>query len=41
MKKNEFLASEIWKDSQKNKETQAQNEYLRKQLGLVLRQNKN
>ena len=38
MKKNEFLANEIRKDSQKNQETQAQNEYLRNQLGLVLRQ---
>jgi len=38
MKQNEFLASKIREDSQKNQETQAQNEYLRKQLGSVLKQ---
>jgi len=36
MKQNELLASKIREDSQKNQETQAQNEYLRKQLGLVM-----
>ena len=38
MKQNEFLASKIREDSQKNQETQAQNKYWRKQLGLVLKQ---
>ena len=38
MKQNEFLDSKIWEDSQKNQETQAQNEYLRKELGSVLKQ---
>jgi len=30
MKQNEFLASKIQEDSQRNQEAQAQNEYLRK-----------
>ena len=37
MKQNEFLASKIRVDSQRNQEAQAQNEYMRKQLGLVLK----
>jgi len=37
-KQNEFLASKIREDSQKNQETQAQNEYLGKLLGSVLKQ---
>jgi len=39
MKQNEFLASKIREDSQRHQEAQAQNEYLRKQLGSVLKQN--
>jgi len=38
MKQKEFLASKIRDDSQKNQETQAQNEHLRKQLGSLLKQ---
>jgi len=38
MKQNEFLANKIREDSQKQQEAQAQNEYLRKQLGSVLKQ---
>ena len=38
MKQNEFFASKIREDWQKNLETQAQNKYLRKQLGSVLKQ---
>jgi len=38
MKQNEFLSTKIQEDSQKNQETQAQNEYLRKQLGSILKQ---
>jgi len=38
MKRNEFLASKIREDSQKNQETEAQNEYLWKQLDLFLKQ---
>jgi len=38
MKQNEFLASKVREDSQKNQETQVQNEYLRKQSGSVLKQ---
>ena len=38
MKKNEFLAIKIREDSQRNQEAQAQNEYLRKQLGSFLKQ---
>jgi len=38
MKQNEFLASKIREDSQRHQEAQAQNEYLRKQLGSVLKQ---
>ena len=37
MKQNEFLASKIREDSQKNQETQAQNEYPRKQLSSILK----
>ena len=37
MKQNEFLANKIWEASQKQQEAQAQNEYLRKQLGSVLK----
>jgi len=37
MKQNEFLANKIREDSQKQQEAQAQNEYLRKQLGSVLK----
>jgi len=38
IKQNEFLSKKIQEDAQKNQETQAQNEYLRKQLGSVLKQ---
>ena len=38
IKQNEFLARKIQEDSQKNQETQAQNEYLRKPLGSALKQ---
>ena len=38
MKQNEFLSSKIQEDSQKQQETQAQNEYLRKKLGSDLKQ---
>ena len=38
MKQYEFLANKIREDSQKNQVTQAQNEYLRKQLGSILKQ---
>jgi len=38
MKQNEFLASKIREDSQRHQEAQVQNEYLRKQLGSVLKQ---
>ena len=38
MKHNEFLASKIREDSQRNQEAQAQNEYLRKQLGSFMKQ---
>jgi len=38
MKQNEFLAKKIQEDAQKNQKTQAQNEYLRKPLGLVVKQ---
>ena len=38
MKQNEFLASKIREDSQRNQEAQAQNDYLRKQLGSFLKQ---
>ena len=38
MKQNEFLSRKIQEDSQKTQGTQAQNEYLRKQLGSVLKQ---
>ena len=38
MKQNEFLVSKIREDSQRNHEAQAQNEYLRKQLGSFLKQ---
>jgi len=38
MKHNEFLAKQIQEAAQKNQETQAQNEYLGKQLGSVLKQ---
>ena len=38
MKQNEFLASKIREDSQRNQEAQAQNEYLWKQLGSFLKQ---
>ena len=37
MKQNEFLASKIREDSQRNQEAQAQNEYLRKQLGSFMK----
>jgi len=38
MKQNEFLASKIQEYSQRNQEAQAQNEYLRKQLGSFMKQ---
>jgi len=38
IKQNEFLSRKVQEDSQKKQETQAQNEYLRKQLGSVLKQ---
>jgi len=38
MKQNEFLANQVREDSQRNRESQAQNEYLRKQLGSFLKQ---
>ena len=38
MRQNEMLAKNIHEDTQYNQETQAQNEYLRKQLGSVLKQ---
>ena len=38
MKQNEFLVSKVREDSQKEQETRAQNEYLRKQLGSFLKQ---
>ena len=38
MKQNEFLVSKVHEDSQKEQETRAQNEYLRKQLGSFLKQ---
>ena len=38
MKQNEFFAKKIQKDARKNQETHVQNEYLRKQLGSVLKQ---
>ena len=38
MKQNEFLASKIREGSQRNQEAQAQNDYLRKQLGSVMKQ---
>ena len=38
MKQNEFLASKIQEDSQRNPEAQAQNDYLWKQLGSFLKQ---
>ena len=40
MKQNELLASKIREGSQKNQEIQAQNEYLGKQLGSILTQNR-
>ena len=38
MKQNEFLVSKVREDSQKEQETRAHNEYLRKQLGSFLKQ---
>ena len=38
MKQNEFLASKIREESQRNQEAQAQNEYLREQLGSFMKQ---
>ena len=38
MWQNELLEKKIQEDTQRNQETQAQNEYLRKQLGSVLKQ---
>jgi len=38
MGKNEMLAKKIHEDTQRNQETQAQNEYLRRQFGSVLKQ---
>ena len=38
MRKNEMLMKKIHEDAQNNYETQAQNEYLRKQLGSFLKQ---
>ena len=38
MKQNEFLASKIREDSQRNQEAQARNEYLKKQLGSFMKQ---
>jgi len=40
MKQNEFMSKKIQEDAQTNQETQEQNEYLRKQLGSVLKQKK-
>ena len=37
MKQNELLSKKVQDDAQKNQETQEQNEYLRKQLGSVLK----
>ena len=37
MKQNEFMSKKIQEDAQTNQETQEQNEYLRKQLGSVLK----
>jgi len=38
MKQNQFLSRKIQENAQKNQEAQAQNKYLRKKLGLVLKQ---
>ena len=38
MRQNELLVKKIQDDTQRNQETQAQNEYLRRQLGTVLKQ---
>ena len=38
MRQNEMLSKKIQEDTQRNQETQAQNEYLRKQLGTILKQ---
>ena len=38
MKQNDFLSRNIQEDAQKNQETQAQNEYLQRQLGAYLKQ---
>jgi len=38
MKQNEFPSKKIQEDTQKNQESHAENEYLRKQLGSVLKQ---
>ena len=38
IRQNELLSKKIQEDSRRNQETQAQNEYFRKQLGTVLKQ---
>jgi len=38
MRQNEILAKKIQEDTQWNQETEAQNKYLRKQLGSVMKQ---
>ena len=38
MKQIEFLVSKVREDSQRQQETRAQNEYLRKQLGSFMKQ---
>ena len=38
MRQNEMLVKKIHEDAQHNQETQAQNKYLRKQLGSFLKQ---